>query len=907
MRPVSPISPTRFFYSPSEAEPRTMVLDLGVFIDNEDKVFDVPVQKQTLTLPFTEFADEIQDLITQSVAIQSLYPGLKSSEQGYSWTHYGYSFFLGNDGHLNVNAQAGASYRASHLRLHNPHGSITVEENVTLSHLRAKGQQVLFKHCQGFLKELSVWATGVGKATGEGAVVIDYTSLLTVKKATIHQGTLHNAGTLAVAEGGTLDAKERTLLNYGTLEMGDRTHLKAKEITNHRVQKDPSSTPVVGYIKGKGITTVDIGTFKNLGDVQIPTLQGRIQHLANKGHFEALKNFNNLIILDLLNDLGGRILGQGALTLKGVNKGLIQGKSLTFTLDGDFTNADLATIRAEDGLNTQGSGSFLQRGSLETKRLSIDNARFENFASILQDQMSVIIGSNVAYWRNHEGGKLKTKQLVVNRSSLASSQLLNEGGIETGVFKNDASSFINSGPMLLGRWDQSGAAFKNQFGGEIRVLDLFKAAMDTLDNAGDLYLDGVSSGTILHTLNEGGLFFNGKTTLQGIDILNKKLMRVKAGQNFNWVGNTIENWKTLDLGNVTIKDHFYNAKTGSAQIANLVLAAISELSKSELYNEGVLRVTEDLTGEDIDSFNSPGTLVVEGKTTLKGTRLTTTKESLLSLKGGVDLTFTDPCLLLGTMQMEGDCGIKAPEITNKGILTHNDGKVTVEGNFYHEGKTLFEKDTLEASDVCIRPGGQLTLGEGKHLITRFSNEKGILQVKPKMTLSVVTNTGYRDGAIESERGLRILSLEAGQKAQSPDGDMPTINLLNPPHRTAYNFLSSREDVSVKGDIIVEFPSGYDIARFWDTLSGWKQTGTLSLYGDTFKQTENMTRGGWVKLFVNLYQNKKYKLIANALDIEADEFDTGTDNDVMALKNDHFLQEIILEYFNKESVFQEEKI
>ena len=245
MRPVSPLSPTRFFYSPSEAEPRTMVLDLGVLIDNEDKAFDVPIRKQTLTLPFTEFVDEIQDLITQSVAIQSLYPGLKSSEQGYHWIHYGYSFFLENNGHLQVKPKAGEEH-SSLLRLYNTHGPITVEERVP-SHLRVKGQQVLFKHCRGTLKELSVWATG--RSTGEdslnGVVAVDYLSLLTIEKTTIHQGTLRNAGTLAVAEGGVLEAKERTLLNYGTLEMGDRTHLKAKEVTNQRIQKDPSSAPVV--------------------------------------------------------------------------------------------------------------------------------------------------------------------------------------------------------------------------------------------------------------------------------------------------------------------------------------------------------------------------------------------------------------------------------------------------------------------------------------------------------------------------------------------------------------------------------------------------------------------------------------------------------------------------------------
>ncbi len=863
---MRPVSPSRFFYAPSA--PGTMVLEMGITVDERDEAFDTTRKRSTLKIPYADTLEEIQGLIDASTSIQSLYPGLQVSEEGFGWNNFGFSFFLDNANHLWVSEQKGATARSAILRLYNPHGSVIIEGKVNLTRLLAKGAQVFVKGCQGQIDHLSLWATDK-----DGIVAIDATSSLTVKKATVHQGTLHNLGKVSVTENGTLDAKGQTIANYGFLDMGDKSTLRAREVQNQRVQSNPAVSPIIGQLLGSGTVTLDIGTFRNLGDVRVGTLQGRIQQLINAGHFEAIRGFNNLVVLDLLNDMGGRILGQGSLTLKGLNKGLIQGQSITLTLEGELINTEFGTIKVVDRLETLGTGSFLQRGRLDATHFTINNARFENFAEWLQDQMSVVIGKNVTHWHNHEDAKLKAKQVVVESSSHAS-PLLNEGNLEADEFTNHRQTFRNRGTLTFKRWHQFGHSFNNLKGGEIRVLESFQATMDTLDNEGDIHFDGESSGDILHILNSGGLFFNGKTSLKGSTIHNKKLIRAKQGQEFEWTGDIIENFSDLYLRNVNIKRHFTNAKTGSAQIVRLLLDKLDELE-----NKGVLCVTGDLMGE-VESIDSPGTLVVQGKTNIKGKNLTTAKDSIMSLKGGADLTFTDPLTFLGTVQLEGDLSLKAPEITNKGTLTHNRGKATIEGTFYHEGKALFEKDSLEALSVYIRPGGQLTLGEGTHRIGTFVNE-GLLQTLTKMKLSVISTSYCRGGAIESEDGLRVLSLNAGQKAQSPESDSPTINLENSPHAKSYHLLLT-ENVRVKGDFIAEFPEYFDIAQWWLIISSWKQSGVLSLYGYSFQQDKDITRGGALKLFVKRYQNKKHTFTANALDIEADEFDVGTDNDTLAM-------------------------
>ncbi len=421
---MRPVSPSRFFYAPSA--PDTMVLDLGVMVDEKDEVFDTTSKRPTLKIPFSESLTEIQELIDDSLSITSLYPGLKVSEQGLTWVNYGYSFFLNNDGHLNVKPQAGASYRATDLRLHNPHGLITIEERVDLSHLRAKAQHVLFKGCQGRINNLSVWAIGegAGGTTGEdeklsGVVGVDSLSLLTVRKATIHQGTLHNSGRVSIAAHGILDMKEQAILNDGLVAMGDHSTLRAKEISNQRVQSNPAVSPIIGQLLGRGTVTLDIGTFRNLGDVRVGTLQGRIRQLINAGHFEATKEFNNLTIQDLLN--GGRFKGNGQLNVAGVNRGVLEGEDLTLTLLDTFANKGYITVTKK--LSTLGRGAFIQEGKLDLPDAYFNNDFFINRSSIDSNHSTWVFGKDVERWHNEDKASLALQSITFEKSDKCHCQL----------------------------------------------------------------------------------------------------------------------------------------------------------------------------------------------------------------------------------------------------------------------------------------------------------------------------------------------------------------------------------------------------------------------------------------------------------------------------------------------------
>jgi hypothetical protein len=234
------------------------------------------------------------------------------------------------------------------------------------------------------------------------------------------KGSLENHGSLEAEK--FLSLQNHSIDNHGLIQSDDKLDFLLRgKLTNHgtgrvvilgestihgssTIENEAPLTEHAGIAFAGGVHFRDFrGQIVNAGMMKShTTMTGVIRKLVNTGTFGVNVRYDKLTILDLLNDKTGIILGDGLLTLTGINRGLIQTNQLVLDIADTFTHEKGGTLRAKTSLETRGKGTFLRQGAMVTPKLTLDSAGFENAADLVDDKMDVVVGSNTERWKNKQ-------------------------------------------------------------------------------------------------------------------------------------------------------------------------------------------------------------------------------------------------------------------------------------------------------------------------------------------------------------------------------------------------------------------------------------------------------------------------------------------------------------------------
>jgi len=202
-----------------------------------------------------------------------------------------------------------------------------------------------------------------------------------------------------------------------------------------------------------------------------------------------------------------------------------------------------------------------------------------------------------------------------------------------------------------------------------------------------------------------------------------------------------------------------------------------------------------------------------------------------------------------------------------------------------QGSVTFLDGNMNAKDLLIAEQAVFSLGKGPHHTDKLHNLGTLVALKGMdLTTEILDNSC---GVIESE-AFRLVALEPDVKKR-PD-TAPTITITKfkkegeKSQKTGVRGSSQLKPgtLKTKGDLTLELAAFVDIAYSLHQFGAkWQQGGTLSIYGGTFDQKNDITHAGRVCLTVKEYKNPQFTLQTNGLDLFVkDRFELGESHTVM---------------------------
>ena len=610
------------------------------------------------------------------------------------------------------------------------------------------------------LGKSSLTVSGTGKVDNHGSVA-SKDALSLENKSFANHGLVHSEGMLRLAL-----QEKLTNVGAGSVVAVGQTLIEGAAT----IQNDAPLTDHAGIAFGGGVHFNNFqGQVLNAGLMTSQTtLTGVLRKLVNTGTFGTNGSYQGFRVLDFLNDRTGVLLGDGLLTLTGINRGLVHADRLALDIEGTFTHEQGAMLRGKSVLETRGRGTFIRHGDIETPTLILDSAGFQNHVDLVDAHMAIVVGANAAKWKNHEKARLKVGRLTLETGRVASAldDFVNEGDFEIGTFINRRSGFTNRGQMTLGQWKQLGLFFKNELGAMIDVSDDSEVQSHTIDNDGDIQWGGALRGHIGQFLNQGGVLIKGDTHLTGTGLSNSKTF--KALGIFDWVGETFQN---RGKGKMALFD---NRVVATHQVINegLLLWTHNTFRTWHFLNLGWAEMTKDLTAGLPATFKAPTD------------KSTTFKKSMVENRGVLKIAPKDYKPRM-TLEHSGDFAhwlnkgdIVLPETHLQAETLRNEGTFVVEGNLtgrvgsFENIKTLLATGKVDLTGITFANSGTvkgdkgvshngqtMTLSDGSEMssketvgltTTSILTVRGKLQGKKGMTLTAPTVENH--GKIQGEKG-----------------------------------------------------------------------------------------------------------------------------------------------------------
>jgi adhesin HecA-like repeat protein len=588
------------------------------------------------------------------------------------------------------------------------------------------------------------------------------------------EGSLENHGSLEAEK--FLSLQNHSIDNHGLIQSDDKLDFLLRgKLTNHgtgsvvilgestiygssTIENEAPLTEHAGIAFAGGVHFRDFrGQIVNAGMMKSQTtMTGVIRKLVNTGTFGVNVRYDKLTILDLLNDKTGIILGDGLLTLTGINRGLIQTNQLVLDIADTFTHEKGGTLRAKTSLETRGKGTFLRQGAMVTPKLTLDSAGFENAADLVDDKMDVVVGSNTERWKNKQKAqaddqeeilfKTKTLTLEKGRAVQANDAFVNEGTLDVGTFLNHRTHFLNRGSMTFAQWRQLGLCFKNLEGGMIDVSGRSEFSADVLYNDGDIEFGGYVSGNINHLRNLGGVILKGNVDLTGATLTNLKAFQARGI--FKWDGETFDN---RDKARMVLFD---NRVSAVKQVINegLVLWTKNSFQTWHFLNLGWAEKTENLGASLPSTFKAPTDKSRDFK------RSTVENRGVLKLapdhNADINGKAFENWLNTGTMVL--------PEVSFEAKTFKNDGSLVLQGDLtgkvdsFENTNKVIAKGKVDLKGTTLANSGSVKAEKGfaYNGQTVTTTDSSALASKETVSLTTTTPLAVR-GTLQGEKGLAL--------------------------------------------------------------------------------------------------------------------------------------------------------
>ena len=751
----------------------------------------------------------------------SLFEDLIVVETALSWSAYGFDFTLESTGRLFVERSLKRAVPLSAvLRLHNPNGFLVLAENITIRHLLAKAESVIHEGRTTHIDKMDIWACG--RDGEEGEFVNKKGAHLNTDQFTLHEGSFENQGEVSVAAGGSLDLKDHDARNYQTMTFGNGASLvNAKLFRNG----------LLGIIQGdpKG------GSY---------TLQG--------------KRLENL----------GQILGTRRLDFQtGENSGLIKAQNMTMvvgTMRGEqFTNRASGRFLIEDRFSTQGKGTFLQEGRLESQRLFLDNNDFIDNSREMHTYTDIETGYNLKTWTQQEGSVVNTKTMTLRG---ANTRALNEGTLRVaGKLTNFAASFQNKGDIQVKTLEQLGSSLTNEEDATLEVEDDAFFAMESLTNHGLFTLKGKTRGRIDHLLNHNAFILEKEATLTGQTLTNHKVFRAK--DIFNWRGETVTNHHILTL--------FDNQIRARQQVINhhLLLWTHNTFRTQHVLNRGLMARTEDLEGKTQSFKVSPDTSTSYKKAMVENRGVINLKTSYtprMTVKGKSAFDHWDNSGKLDAQNLR----LKAQSFQNTGEVTVT-GSVTGQATTFTNQGTMLVGDQVSLTGTTFENTGKVQADKGLTYNGQSLTNRGQLLTPARFQIQL-TGTLLNSGHLQADQGIhgKVHRLDQrgdlmGSMSRSDSTlEVETkVTTAKGSHWNMHGLTLKAKEMEHEGDLRLASKSRLEIGTLHnlgiiDRLSGTSAYETLTLVCSSVNNEGFLGFGSLSLATSSLESGKKSKLVAD---------------------------------------------
>lgn len=603
---------------------------------------------------------------------------------------------------------------------------------------------------------------------------------------------LSNDGLLAAT---TLALDTTALFNTGTLQGSSQLNIGTSTLGNQ----------LGGVLLSGGALTLRADSLTNSGLLQGQTLDLSTQEWLNNGNALSEQTASLTVANTLTNQ--GKILGQQGMTVSAgsvdnagwlaatvlsvvgdvINKGLMQG-SQSLQLSGThLNNAATGQMLSIGTLHLEGQ-QLVNQGALQGQQLAVKAQTWQNSGSAqAQDRLTADLTGDML-----NSGLL----LSQDRFDLTAAHILNQGTLAADKVVLTAPELTNSG-LLQGNSHLQLAIpnISNLASGKLVSGGALELALDQLDNAGLLQVNGDLSLTGLQFTNQGSILANnlnldvqgGLVNQQGGQLVARENATFRS-QSVNNAGVLAGNTLAVDSGTVTHSGIMQgNSGLTLNSTALNVLAGAQLLSDGELAvnggavtnagswqgnsltfgvdsldNSGSINAVAGLTGTVLNTLQNSGQMGSLGTLNLSGDYLTNSGKLVanrLTLdaatlnntglwQGSEWLNAHGDALTLGASSRTlagGALSLNAGQLTSEGLVQGGQTHVTATG--WLNSGSLLGSDSLavNVTDELVNEGSLLSQGNSEIQAQTLTNDGAVLS---DGSLSLAGATLNNQGAVQ---------------------------------------------------------------------------------------------------------------------------------------------------------------
>lgn len=742
-------------------------------------------------VPFGKTHEETQKLIDQRPKDSRLHDNTTVVEEGLTWTSNGVNFYRHSSGDVFPSRIVTPFDTSALFDLFNQNGSMIFETDFSAEYLKLSGKDIIQK------ANMSI--DYLSFCNNEKFVNEKYLSVSRLLPEAALRASSSSPTSVSFLNEGEFVAREETTLGGAQFVSNSKTmHFERDIIANNEILENE------GIFHSKG------------------AIKGILKALSNQGTFQAEQGFQALRIQEFLNAEKGILRGNGQLILgshefNAVNKGKIESSHLAVQLEGDFFNSD--SIQADEVLETRGSGTFYQQGTLAGKKVVINNKRFESEKTLDQSTLDLVFGDQVETFHNCQDVTLKTKTLTLAQSASSTAMAVNDGTIHTGHFDTAIETFTNKSQLTATTWTQRGKTVNNDFGGMIDIAAATQFDTDLINNAGDITTGGNVTGRIGYLTNTGGLELKGDVVLSGTRAHNEKLLRAHKG--FSWKGDTFTSTEGATL---------YAQKLDLVTQTPLNLKGVVQVGQEATFTASSIENNASLSSDKGKAtfngeFTNKKTLTVD-ELVYEGSALTNAEKATLTTNLYTRETQLERLDNAGTLQVHKG-GFAVTTLHNTGTLALLDGIYQVDAFDNKGGNAAIDQLSLMSESPTLE--GKLTINYFKpafaehksiHIdgdVTLKSGDFKTKELNIKGSLSLGKGH-YHIDVLKGDKNAKLL-LQSGARITigdtEYDGDIvPEVSLeLNPYQEKDSSYTAQlREDHSIRKTAFNAIPTATPVKK-----------------------------------------------------------------------------------------------